>query len=438
MFPGADLILAPLKDTVMQSAFDALYSWVAQGLVMLIEWVWSTLDTATTPHLSEPWFLQDTFRPMALLGLGITVAMMLASSMQASLAGRPDQIIDAVKQGAWAVTATALTVTVTEVLVGGVDEISAEIWGRGRPDAQSLLEGVVRVMDRSWTNQMGFISVLIFLFMALALLALSVALLMRNSLIYVTAAVAPLIFSSSVLPLFRPSARKMIQLNVSLILAKLAIVITLVLSTKMMGNATEVPATGSAVQDGASALGVLVAGLVCFMIAALSPMVLYRLLPTVEGAAATTGIAGGWSRAAVSGLYAASTAQNMASGLGRMLANTSSDGDDNDSGSGGGRPPPPFPTGSPAPPALELGSGGAASSAGVGAGLAVVTAGLGVATRGMQATGAMAGSTADAASGAGGQVQHPAGHQPAEPVDMSPRPDGAGGVIWEVDDGTGS
>jgi len=46
---------------------------------------------------------------------------MLASAIQAALAGRPEQIFDAFKHGAWSIFATAITVTVMEVLLGLVD-----------------------------------------------------------------------------------------------------------------------------------------------------------------------------------------------------------------------------------------------------------------------------------------------------------------------------
>ena len=36
-----------------------IYHWLANGLAMMIEWVWSVLDSATTPRVTAGWFQND-------------------------------------------------------------------------------------------------------------------------------------------------------------------------------------------------------------------------------------------------------------------------------------------------------------------------------------------------------------------------------------------
>ena len=55
----------------------------------------------------------------------------------------------------------------------------------------------------------------------------------------------------------------------------------------------------------------LFAGVVCFAVASMTPLVLYKLMPTVEGAVAAAGIAGGWGRGAMTGMYGLSTMKNL-------------------------------------------------------------------------------------------------------------------------------
>src|SRR5690606_12486988 len=114
-------------------------------LALLIEWVWSVLDSGTTPRVTAGWFRNELAARVGLLALAVTVAMMLASAVQAALAGRPEQIGDAVKQGVRAIVASALTLTVLDLLVQVVDESSAMVWRVGRPDLVDMLEGVVAV-----------------------------------------------------------------------------------------------------------------------------------------------------------------------------------------------------------------------------------------------------------------------------------------------------
>src|SRR6266508_5775495 len=74
---------------------QGIYEWLARGLALLIEWVWSVLDAGTTPRLTEDWFANDLAGRVGALALAVTIAMMLASAIQAALAGRPEQVGDA-------------------------------------------------------------------------------------------------------------------------------------------------------------------------------------------------------------------------------------------------------------------------------------------------------------------------------------------------------
>ena len=69
---------------------QGIYTWFANGLLLLMEWVWGVLDTATTPRLNEAWFETGLVRPLAGISLGITIALMLASAVQAGFGGRPE------------------------------------------------------------------------------------------------------------------------------------------------------------------------------------------------------------------------------------------------------------------------------------------------------------------------------------------------------------
>lgn len=282
-----------------------IYTWLANGLALLVEWVWSVLDSGTTPRLTADWFANDLAFQVGLLALAVTVAMMLASATQAALAGRPEQIGDAVKHGVWAIVVSALTVTVIDVLIGVVDEASAMVWQSGRADLVNMIERIVVVATTTGPLGTTFVGPLCLLIGFLGLIGLVVSLMMRSALIYVAAALAPLVWSANVLPLFRGSARKLVHLMVALIVSKLAIVVTLVVAVKLIAHPSGDPHTGAIINDGAAAVGTLMAGFVCFLIAAVSPLVLYKLMPTVEGAMVGAGIAGGWGRSATTAAHTA-------------------------------------------------------------------------------------------------------------------------------------
>lgn len=288
---------------------QGIYTWFADGLLLLMQWVWGVLDTATTPRLTDAWFTTGLVRPIGAIALAVTVALMLASAIQAGFAGRPELIGDALKEGPKAIVATAVTVTVMDVLVRGADVISEVVWQAGRADAQQVMDGLAATMSHAGGLATTFLGPLALLFGMVGLLVTTVVLFMRSSLLYLVAAFAPIVWASSVSPVLRGAGRRLVHVTVALVLAKPAISVTLVVGVKLLANAGAPTAAGA--PDGAAALGTLVSGFACFAIAGLSPWVVYRLLPAVEGAAVSSGIVGGWGRAGMTAVQAGMMAKSF-------------------------------------------------------------------------------------------------------------------------------
>jgi hypothetical protein len=168
-----------------------------------------------------------------------------------------------------------------------------------------MIEGIVVVATTTGPLATTFVGPLCLLVGFVGLIGLVVSLMMRSSLIYLAAALAPLVWSANVLPLFRGTARKLIHLTVALIVSKLAIVVSLVVAVNLIAHPSGDPDSASVINDGAAAVGTLMSGFVCFLIAAVSPLVLYKLMPTVEGAIVGAGVAGGWTRGATTAAHTA-------------------------------------------------------------------------------------------------------------------------------------
>lgn len=345
-----------------------IYSWLANGLALLIEWVWSVLDSGTTPRVTAGWFRNELAARVGLIALAVTVAMMLASAMQAALAGRPEQIGDAVKEGIRAIVASALTLTVLNVLIGVTDEAAAMIWQVGRADLVRMLEGMVVVATTTGPLGSTFVGPLCLLFGFIGLIGLVVALMMRSALIYVVAAMAPIVWSVNVLPLFRGSARKLVHLTVALVMSKLAIVITLVVAVKLIAHPGGDPGSTAIINDGAAAVGTLMTGFVCFLIAAVTPMVLYKLMPTVEGAMAGSGIAGGWARGVTTAAHTALMVKSLGASAGASAATRGVAGQNGVAGATGAGAVAGFAGHQPATAAAGAGPAGGAGSGSTGGG----------------------------------------------------------------------
>ncbi|MEK7423972.1 MAG: hypothetical protein AAB131_09055 [Actinomycetota bacterium] len=291
-----------------EKVIQGIYTWFANGLLLLMEWVWGVLDTATTPRLTEVWFTEGMVRPIAGISLAITVAMMLASAVQAGFGGRPELIIDAIKEGPKAIAATAITVVVMDAMIRGGDAIADVVWQSGRAEAQQVLDGLAATMVASGGLATTFLGPLALLFGMIGLLVTTVVLFMRSSMLYLVAAFAPIVWASSVSPVMRGSGRRLVHVTVALVLAKPAISITLVVGVRLLAA---VGTPGPEGADGAAALGTLLSGFTCFAIAGLSPWVVYRLLPSVEGAAVSSGVMGGWGRSAMTAVQVGMMAKSF-------------------------------------------------------------------------------------------------------------------------------
>jgi hypothetical protein len=307
---------------------QGIYTWFANGILLLMEWVWNLLDESTTPRLTEDWFANEMMAPIAGVALGLTLAMMLASAIQAGLAGRPELIVDALKEGPKAIVATALTVVVLDVMLQGADMLAAVVWQGGRDDTMTVLDGLASTMGLAGGGFAAtFLGPLALLFGMIGLIVTAVVMFMRMSLLYLVAAFAPIVWSASVSPVMRGSGRRLIHLAVALVLAKPAIVITLAVGMKLLANTGAAPGTEGA-SEGAAAVGTLFAGFTAIGIAGFSPVVLFRLLPGVEGASSTTGVVGGWGRSAMTLAQGAMLAKSFgasgaASAASRRLPTTS-------------------------------------------------------------------------------------------------------------------
>jgi hypothetical protein len=312
-FPNPLDVFGDAVSSVTGWAWDkviqGIYTWFANGLLLLMEWVWQVLDSATTPRLTEPWFTNGLLRPLSVLALGIVIALMLASAVQAGFAGRPELIADALKEGPKAIVATALTVTVVDILLRGADVLAEVTWRAGRGDTQSVMNGLAATVSVGGPLASTFVAPLALLFGMVGLLVTAVVLFMRSALLYLVAGFAPIVWAAGVSPVLRGSGRKLVGVAVALVLAKPAIAMTLVVGSKLIANAGVSPTGGGT--DGAAALGTLVTGFSCFAIAGLSPWVVYRLLPTVEQASVSNGIVGGWGRAAMTGAQTAMLAKSL-------------------------------------------------------------------------------------------------------------------------------
>ena len=270
-------------DKVVQGVF----TWIAEGLLLLIEYVWGLLDTATTPRLTDAWFVNRLVASLVPVAAVVTVAMMLMTAIQAALTGSPELIGQALTGAIRAAVGTAFTLIVMDTMIRFADAICDVVWVQARPDTRDVLDALVAGVlggDGWGATFLGPLALVIGMF---GMMIIPIVLFMRSALLYFVAAFAPLMWSTSILPMFRGGTRRLVQTAVALVLAKPAIVIGLAIGMQLIASSG---AAGAESNDSPAAqLGTMLAGFSAFAVAAISPYVIFKLLPVAEGAVVSTG-----------------------------------------------------------------------------------------------------------------------------------------------------
>jgi hypothetical protein len=276
-------------DTVIGGITD----WLAKGFVQLTTFVWSVMDKATSPQLESEWFSGSAGAPYlaaVAVATGLLAIFLFCALIQGVVAGRP---LELVKRMAYdtpvAVAGILLTVGFTQVGVDLVDAMSDGIWELTRPRAVKAVDGLL--VTASTLSPVSFLTPLVLLLGMLGMLLLWMVLYVREALIYLVVALAPLAWATSVWPTIASVRRRVVELLAALVFSKLAIAMALAVGIGALGGIGSTGRPGDATMgNGLAEFGTMVVGIVTFGLAAFMPFLVIRLVPIVEAAVIAQGI----------------------------------------------------------------------------------------------------------------------------------------------------
>ncbi len=219
--------------------------------------------------------------------------MMLISAIQMGWAGRPELFGDAIRNGAKSIVGSALVVVLIDGALQMADALTAPIWVSGRDDVLSCLDGsALAITAGAEVVGLTLLGPFLILIGMIDFLLITGVLFFRSVMIYLVAAFAPIPLGLAAGTTSRGATRRVVSLTLALVLAKPAVVLTLVVGAKVTSNA----GTDTGVAEG---LGALVTGFLVFLIAAFAPIVIFKLVPMVGDATMTSGVVAGMGRSAM-------------------------------------------------------------------------------------------------------------------------------------------
>lgn len=325
------------------AAIDAFAGWMASGISDLLRTVadamfsGSEVDLFAAGQGGEQWFAHS-YGTMATIGLAVFAPMLLLAVLHALFSQSGAVLGRALLHLPIAALGTAAAVTLVQALLDITDGFSGALLAGTRADTQNFLSGIFAALTpAAGGGGVVFGSIIIGLFLAFACLVVWVELIVREAAIYLAVMFLPLGFAAYIWPALSGWLRRLVEVIVALVLAKLVIAAALALAATALAN-----------QEGFAAL---VAGAAMFLLAAFSPFALFKLIPLGE-MAAMSALEGQGRKAVSTGTPRLSTAYYLQGMRGRF---GSASGGSAAAGLGGG--------GS-GPMAGAMASGGAAAAAG--------------------------------------------------------------------------
>lgn len=275
--------------------FDGFAEWLLQvagrAVGQVVGELLAALESTTRVSFTSGWWTepqsQDVVGMIGGLAAALLVICLFAALVQGLLAGQPTMVLRAVAvEAPVSVFMMVVLAAGATLLLQFTDAASAAVFGGDGAVAQALTTIATPAMGSSALS-----GVLLALF-GLGAFLVWLELVVREALIYMVVAVAPLVLAARVWPAMQPAWRKLVDVGVALILSKFFIALALRLGAAAVN-------TGST--DGVELSGLLT-GSSLMLIAAFMPFTLLRLLDVMGAAAVAQGISGAPARAVKEGI----------------------------------------------------------------------------------------------------------------------------------------
>jgi len=281
LIPGLGPGCSPgsLIGDAVHALLAGLAAWIADAAAYLVGQVGQLLSATTTIDLSSSWFERH---------YTATISLSAAAALLALLAAAVDAVVHQEPRLLWRAAAlhlplaalgTALAVALTKLLLATVDQLCGAFGTVSGGGQRTLLESLIRALGSGGLmsdHQVPGAVVLVGAILAiLATLALWFELLLRSAAIYVVVLLLPMVLAAQVWPTLARFTRRTLELLASLICSKLVVVAVLSLATDALGQGLQ-----------HNSVATLLTGVALCGLAACSPVLLLRLMPLAEAAAA--------------------------------------------------------------------------------------------------------------------------------------------------------
>jgi hypothetical protein len=297
---AAKHVLDPLKDaaaSIGQGVFNQIVGWASDGAVWLLGEVVSLTEKTTTPDLTNKGFLRS-YREMASIAVVLAMAALLLAIFESLGQGDGAMLFRVFFiHIPLAAIATSAAYVVVQLLIVATDGLCAIVTHSARADTHAFFEGAIKSLAQLGAKGgttlgtpagmtgpdnpagavdgavavplfVGFIAAIV---AAIAAFMVWIELLMRDAAIYAVAAFMPFAIAASIRPRWLGALRRAAELIFVTVSSKFVIVAIVALAASLL-------ASGEGQVQAVLAAGALL------LLAAFSPLVIFRWVGFAEGA----------------------------------------------------------------------------------------------------------------------------------------------------------
>ncbi len=276
---AAKSIVGDSVEDIAKAILGLIGSWVSDGAVWLLDQVGAVINSTTGVDLNSSWF-GARFALMTELAGVVVLPMLLFAVIQAIYRQSAAALLRAFLVNLPLVfVVTGVAVELLQIGMAVTDSMSSTFLSAAGVDTHSVLKPIGVALAGIATAAPGFVCVLVGFLVSGVALVLWLELVIRATAITAAAMFLPLVLAGLVWPATSHWARRLAETLTSLVLSKLVIVAIISLASGALNGG--VTGSGSV----GTRFGEVVTGIALLFLATLSPFVLMRLIPIVEGGA---------------------------------------------------------------------------------------------------------------------------------------------------------
>jgi type IV secretion system protein TrbL len=227
--------IAKLPGAVANDAFSNIADWFGQAAGQATTWLWAQIGASTSINLDSPQLRRDMVATAA-IALTLTLGLFLIQVITSTIRREPAGLGRAAKGPVVALVMSVFAFSLTKILLGAVDQLSAGVVAYAMGTDLAGLGTRLKIASLA-TLANPAMRLLFSLVIIAAVVVLWAAMMIRKMLIIIAAVLTPLAFCGATADITGGWVRRWVEFMAAMIASKLLLVIIFMIGVSVMQGA---------------------------------------------------------------------------------------------------------------------------------------------------------------------------------------------------------